>query len=111
MKVNAKVPSRLSTMLTIALVWLQGLALCTTCCRVLLLPRKLGSPRYCAATVFVPMGKEAVVAEALPATRALVLKGTSLAAKMTLPDGVPVAGATALTVAVKVTFEVSVEGF
>src|ERR1700747_1747593 len=98
-------------MLVTKLVWLQVERLCTTCCKLLLLPSRLLSPLYCAATVFVPAGKPAISALALPLTSALVLKATPLVRNTTLPVGLLVADSTALTVAVKVTFEVSVDGF
>ena len=57
------------------------------------------------------MGKLAVVAEiATPPDVAFVLKAAPLVRKTTLPVGVPAPGATAVSVAVKVTFEPGAEG-
>src|ERR1039458_4763040 len=56
------VPSWLSAIPTIALVWLHVDSDWITCCRLLALPRKRLSPPYCAATVFVPTGSANVLA-------------------------------------------------
>src|SRR2546428_9750273 len=98
----------LAVMLRIRLVWLQ--VELTTWDKLLVTPKKLVSPTYHARTGVVPTGKAVVLAEATPLTRALVLMGTLLVAKMTLPVGVPADGATALSVAVKVTLAPGDEG-
>jgi hypothetical protein len=62
--------------------------------------------------MFVPSGKVVVPAEAAtPLAAALVLKATPLVRKITLPVGVPAPGATAVRVAVKITFDPGAEGF
>src|SRR6185369_12056286 len=74
--------------------------------RLFVLPRKFPSPAYCAAMVCVPCAREAEVTLAmLPLKVAGAPNTTPSARNWIVPVGVPLPGATAVTVAVKVTLE------
>ena len=84
----------------------------TTCTTLLVLPRKLPSPAYSAVTVLEPWGRELVISVATPlVSRATgAQRATPLVLNRTVPVGVPAPGATAVNVAVKVTFAPGKEG-
>ena len=70
------------------------------------------SPPYCAVSECVPAVSEEVARVAMPLlSGALELSTVVPSKKVTVPVGVPVPGAIALTVAVSVTVPPSTEGF
>jgi len=75
------------------------------------LPLKLLSPPYVTVIVWLPTESNEVANVALPALKLAVPNVAAPSRNVTVPVGVPVAGATALTVAVKVTAWPKTDGF
>ena len=73
-------------------------------------PRKLPSPEYVAVIEWTPAARVEVVNVAVPLVRVAVPRLAAPSRKVTVPVGVPAPGATALTVAVKVTDWPNVDG-
>jgi len=69
------------------------------------------SPEYAAVMLWLPLVRVEVEKLATPFTRAPVPRAVVPSRKVTLPVAVPIAGATADTVAVKVTDWPKVDGF
>jgi hypothetical protein len=67
------------------------------------LPLKKASPEYTAVMVWAPPARELVDVVATPPVRGEEVTWTPSTLKVTMPVGVPVAGVTRLTVAVRVT--------
>src|SRR5882724_9357465 len=80
--------------------------------KLLVPPRKVPSPAYSATTVLVPALSDEVLKLAAPPLSATGSPAAEpLIRNCTTPVGTPLGGGTAVTVAVKVTFDPMVEGF